>query len=147
MYRDIKNRECLIYSFGIADDWTFEEYMASLGCTVRFLHSLVWYFSKSVLYCRHLRQKFTSVIFNKTTSYRYMLLTLLLMKHQLKVRHQTILVFRNQPYIEKQPMTQTMEEILFRLVYLSCIYQKGIDMVMSFVLLSNYIRVCKIIYS
>merc|ERR1712141_935437 len=34
IYRDIKNKECLIYSFGIADDWTFEEYMASLGCKV-----------------------------------------------------------------------------------------------------------------
>ena len=37
IYRDIKNEKCLIYSFGIADDWTFEEYMASLGCKVLFV--------------------------------------------------------------------------------------------------------------
>ena len=37
IHRDIKNEECLIYSFGIADDWTFEEYMAPLGCKVIFL--------------------------------------------------------------------------------------------------------------
>ena len=31
---DIMNNECAIFSFGIADDWTFEDLMDSLGCTV-----------------------------------------------------------------------------------------------------------------
>ena len=35
LYVDLKNKSCLIYSFGLADDWTFEEYMASLGCKVK----------------------------------------------------------------------------------------------------------------
>jgi hypothetical protein len=26
---------CLVYSFGLSDDWDFEEFMAELGCTVR----------------------------------------------------------------------------------------------------------------
>ena len=30
----IKSDSCLIYSFGLADDWTFEEHMARLGCKV-----------------------------------------------------------------------------------------------------------------
>ena len=34
LIHDIKKEECLVYSFGIANDWTFEESMASLGCTV-----------------------------------------------------------------------------------------------------------------
>jgi hypothetical protein len=35
MYDSIMNGTCLIYSFGLADDWDFEESMANLGCTVR----------------------------------------------------------------------------------------------------------------
>ena len=46
IYRDIKNKKCLIYSFGIADDWTFEEYMASLGCKVLFISEYFWSFWK-----------------------------------------------------------------------------------------------------
>ncbi len=34
-YGDVKSGNCLIYSFGVAGDWTFEEAMAGLGCTVR----------------------------------------------------------------------------------------------------------------
>ena len=30
---DIRKQQCLIYSFGLSDDWTFEESVASLGCT------------------------------------------------------------------------------------------------------------------
>ena len=35
LYANIQSGECLIYSFGIANDWSFEEAMAQLGCTVR----------------------------------------------------------------------------------------------------------------
>ena len=35
LFYDVQNGECLIYSFGIANDWTFETAMAQLGCTVR----------------------------------------------------------------------------------------------------------------
>jgi len=30
-----KAGQCLVYSFGIDTDWTFEEAMANLGCKVR----------------------------------------------------------------------------------------------------------------
>ena len=32
--KDIQNKECLIYSLGVADDWSFEDTMDDLGCTV-----------------------------------------------------------------------------------------------------------------
>jgi len=35
LYNDVQNGKCLIYSFGIFADWTFEEAMANLGCTIR----------------------------------------------------------------------------------------------------------------
>ena len=31
---DIPNNECVIFSFGVSDDWTFENMMDDLGCTV-----------------------------------------------------------------------------------------------------------------
>ena len=31
-HRDVKNGKCLIYTFGVSDDWTFEEMTASMGC-------------------------------------------------------------------------------------------------------------------
>ena len=31
---DIENNECVIFSFGISHDWTFEDMMDNLGCTV-----------------------------------------------------------------------------------------------------------------
>ena len=34
IYDDVRNNRCLVYSYGIADDLTFEEDMASLGCVV-----------------------------------------------------------------------------------------------------------------
>lgn len=34
-YGDIISGNCLIYSFGINDEWSFEEGMAQLGCTIR----------------------------------------------------------------------------------------------------------------
>ena len=100
IHTDIKNKECLIYSFGIADDWTFEEYMASLGCKVIILHTFILIpFEKFNCECP------PGIKINKTTLYRYMLLTLLLMKHLLKVRHQNILVFRSSPCTEKSLKT------------------------------------------
>ena len=34
LLKDVENNECLIYSFGVADDWTFEDIMDSFGCIV-----------------------------------------------------------------------------------------------------------------
>ena len=34
LYHDIIDGNCLVYSFGIADDWTFEISMADMGCKV-----------------------------------------------------------------------------------------------------------------
>ena len=34
LIHDIENNECVIFSFGIANDWTFEDMMDGLGCTV-----------------------------------------------------------------------------------------------------------------
>jgi hypothetical protein len=31
---DIKNGECIIYSFGIDEDWSFEDVMSKLGCQI-----------------------------------------------------------------------------------------------------------------
>ena len=31
---DVKNHKCVVYSFGIGSDWTFENTMASFGCKV-----------------------------------------------------------------------------------------------------------------
>lgn len=35
LYKDLISQRCLIYSFGLSDDWTFEENMANFGCKVR----------------------------------------------------------------------------------------------------------------
>ena len=35
LYRDLQNDTCLVYSFGLQDDWDFEVFMANLGCTVQ----------------------------------------------------------------------------------------------------------------
>ena len=35
IYKDIQSGKCLVYSFGVGDDFTFETAMAGLGCTVR----------------------------------------------------------------------------------------------------------------
>lgn len=37
----IDKGECLIYSFGLASDWTFEHILANMGCTVRALDPTV----------------------------------------------------------------------------------------------------------
>ena len=50
LYLDIKNRECLVYSFGLSDDWTFEELMADLGCRVKW--KSVEYNLKVIFYYR-----------------------------------------------------------------------------------------------
>jgi len=33
--RKAENGDCLVYSFGLADDWDFEEASAALNCKVR----------------------------------------------------------------------------------------------------------------
>ena len=37
----IDKGECLIYSFGLASDWTFEHVLADMGCTIRALDPTV----------------------------------------------------------------------------------------------------------
>ena len=34
LYKDLIRQRCLIYSFGLSYDWTFEENMADFGCKV-----------------------------------------------------------------------------------------------------------------
>ena len=34
LHKRVTSNTCMIYSFGLADDWTFEECMANLGCKV-----------------------------------------------------------------------------------------------------------------
>ena len=43
LFQDVINDNCLIYSFGIADDWTFEISMGELGCQVCHLKFSVTY--------------------------------------------------------------------------------------------------------
>ena len=34
LYKAIKAQECLVYTFGLADNWSFEEAMMARGCRV-----------------------------------------------------------------------------------------------------------------
>ena len=34
LHKDIKSGKCLVYSFGLSDNWSFEGDMASLGCKI-----------------------------------------------------------------------------------------------------------------
>ena len=38
LYQAVQNGTCLVYSFGLGDDWDFEIFMAELG-----MHSVVFY--------------------------------------------------------------------------------------------------------
>ena len=35
VFQDVKTDECLVYSFGLSDDWSFEQEMVQIGCKVR----------------------------------------------------------------------------------------------------------------
>lgn len=35
LYQDVLNNKCLIYSFGINNEWSFEENMVSMGCRIK----------------------------------------------------------------------------------------------------------------
>ena len=48
-YEDVKNGECLIYSFGIDHDWTFEEMVAKMGCRQeKNVYSYVFWYMKNI---------------------------------------------------------------------------------------------------
>jgi len=34
-FEDVMNQKCLIYSFGINNEWSFENNMIDIGCTIR----------------------------------------------------------------------------------------------------------------
>ena len=34
LIQDVNHGDCMVYSFGISDDWTFEHAMATVGCQV-----------------------------------------------------------------------------------------------------------------
>ena len=40
LFHDIIDGKCLVYSFGIAQDWTFEISMADIGCKVSSMKQL-----------------------------------------------------------------------------------------------------------
>ena len=40
---DFREEDCLIYSFGIRDDWDFEDFMDGLNCSI-------WAYDPSVSY-------------------------------------------------------------------------------------------------
>ena len=42
IYKNAISGSCLLYSFGLADDWSFETIMAGLGCIVSI--NLIWYY-------------------------------------------------------------------------------------------------------
>ena len=48
IYQDVQRNKCLVYSFGISDDLTFEEEMAGIGCKVHAYDPTVRPVSQSV---------------------------------------------------------------------------------------------------
>ena len=52
----IDKGECLIYSFGLASDWTFEHILANMGCTVRALDPTVIQESENIHDNIHFKQ-------------------------------------------------------------------------------------------
>ena len=43
IYKAMQNQTCLVYSFGLSDDWNFEVFMAELGL---YNFILIFYFKK-----------------------------------------------------------------------------------------------------
>ena len=52
LLKHLENDECLIYSFGVADDWTFEDIMDSFGCTVYAFDASVDYPARRGKFCQ-----------------------------------------------------------------------------------------------
>ena len=47
LIEDIQKEECLVYSFGIANDWTFEDLISEMGCK-----GTAWVWKGSHLRCK-----------------------------------------------------------------------------------------------